>query len=135
MAAGALVTGAEAAWRPAFAASAIEWLAAQEYAVLGTELLLPEADCIQSLPYFQTSDPKSDEPWASFLSRAAAETLAYLRAPDGKFANESGIIRAFDSMTTSADGNEQIVPAIEDTIESLRYAIPEAIRTGSTTED
>ena len=75
------------------------------------------------MPYFQASDPKSDEPWASFLSRAAAETLAYLRAPDGKFANDSGIIRAFDSTTTSADGNEQIVPAIEDTIESLRYAI------------
>ena len=36
--AGALVIGAEAAWRPAFGASAIEWLAAQEYAVLGTEL-------------------------------------------------------------------------------------------------
>ena len=34
-----------------------------------------------------------------------------------------GIIRAFDIMTTAADGNEQIMPAIEDTIESLRYAI------------
>ena len=87
------------------------------------------------MPYFQASGPKSDEPWASFVSRAAAETPAYLRAPDGKFAGESGIICAFDIMTTSGDDNEQIVPAIEDTIESLRYAIPEAIRTGSTTED
>ena len=34
-----------------------------------------------------------------------------------------GIIRAFEITTTSADGNEQIVTAIEDTIESLRYAI------------
>ena len=34
-----------------------------------------------------------------------------------------GIIRAFEITTTSADGNEQIVPAIEDTIESLRYVI------------
>ena len=38
LAAAAVVTGAEAAWRPAFAASAIEWLAAQEYAVVGMEL-------------------------------------------------------------------------------------------------
>ena len=41
--------------------------------------------------------------------------MAYLRAPDGKFADESDIIRQFDIMTASADGNEQIVPAIEDT--------------------
>src|SRR5438874_1479935 len=40
---------------------------------------------IQSLPYFQNVDRQGDEAWDSFVARAAAETLAYLKAFTPKF--------------------------------------------------
>ncbi len=86
-----MVTQKEVAWRPAFAPLAIEWLAAHGYAVLGTELWLPKTESVQSLPYFQTIDREPDEPWALFVSRAAAETLAYLRASERMFSAEGDV--------------------------------------------
>ena len=80
LASAAFVSSNEAAWRPALAARAVEWLASNGYAVLGTELWLPHGGLIQSLLYFQNVDRKGNEAWDSFVSRAAAETLAYLIA-------------------------------------------------------
>ncbi|MBZ5650923.1 MAG: hypothetical protein LAO18_10605 [Acidobacteriia bacterium] len=81
----------EAAWRPAQAAISVEWLGAHGYAVLGTELWLPKDGSIQSLPYFQNVDRQRNEAWDSFVARAAAETLAYLRAFTPKFIEEGDV--------------------------------------------
>jgi hypothetical protein len=87
----AFVAGNEAAWRPVIAASAVEWLAAHGYAVLGTELWLLKKEGIQSLPigwsggrevHGNTVDRRPDEPWNSFIARAEAETISYLRSFD-----------------------------------------------------
>ena len=91
LASAAFVTSTEAAWRPALAASCVEWLGAHGYAVLGTELWLPKNGSIQSLPYFQNVDRQGDEVWDSFVARAAAETLAYLRAFTPKFSQEGDV--------------------------------------------
>jgi hypothetical protein len=83
--------GEEAAWRPAVAATAVEWLAAHGYGVLGTELWLLKKDGIQSLPigrsggrevHGNTVDRRRDESWNSFVARAGAETAVYLRSFD-----------------------------------------------------
>ena len=86
----AFVANNEAAWRPAPACKAIEWLAANGYAVLGTELWLLENDgTIQSAPlgssgmrevHGNSINRERGEAWALFASRSAAETLAYLRS-------------------------------------------------------
>ena len=81
----------EAAWRPALAARSVEWLGAHGFAVLGTELWLPKGGLIQSLPYFQHVDPKGDEAWDLFVGRAAAETLAYLKAFTPEFIEEGNV--------------------------------------------
>jgi hypothetical protein len=88
---GAFVASKEAAWRPAQAAVSVEWLGAHGFAVLGTELWLPKDGSIQSLPYFQNVDRQGDEAWDSFVARAAAETLAYLRAFTPKFIEEGDV--------------------------------------------
>jgi len=89
LAAVAFVHSGEAAWRPALATAAIEWLGAHGYAVLGTEVWLLIGGSIQSLPYFQKVDRELHENWPSFVARASAETLGYLRRLRPKF-NEEG---------------------------------------------
>lgn len=69
----------------------MEWLGGHGYAVLGTEVWLPMDSGIQSLPYFQSVDRKRNEEWDSFAARAAAETLAYLRAFHPKFIEEGDV--------------------------------------------
>ena len=91
LASAAFVASDETAWRPALAARSVEWLGTHGYAVLGTELWLPKDGSIQSLPYFQNADLKRNEAWDSFVARAAAETLAYLRAFTPKFIEESDV--------------------------------------------
>jgi hypothetical protein len=91
LASAAFVASKEAAWRPALAARSVEWLCTHGYAVLGTELWLPKDGSIQSLPYFQNVDRQGDEAWHSFVARAAAETLAYLRAFTPKFIEEGDV--------------------------------------------
>ena len=76
----AFVHSNEAAWRPSLAAASVEWFGAHGYAVLGTELWLPQHGPIHSLPYFQSVDRKGGETWDAFVARAAIETLAYFRA-------------------------------------------------------
>ena len=89
LASAAFVTGNEAAWRPMLAAAAVEWLGANGYAVLGTELWVLKAGAIQSLPIGQSGMPEvhgntvnreSEEPWSSFVVRAATETQTYLQS-------------------------------------------------------
>lgn len=87
----AFVAFNEAAWRPALAARSVEWLGTHGYAVLGTELWLPKDGSIQSLPYFQSVDRQGNEAWDSFVARAAAETLAYLKAFTPKFIEEGDV--------------------------------------------
>ena len=91
LASAAFVSSNEAAWRPALAARSVEWLGKHGYAVLGTELWLQKGGLIQSLPYFQNVDPKRDEAWDFFVVRAAAETLAYLKAFTPKFIEEGDV--------------------------------------------
>jgi len=71
------------------AAAAVEWLGANGYAVLGTELWVLKAGAIQSLPIGQSGMPEvhgntvnreSEEPWSSFVVRAATETHTYLQS-------------------------------------------------------
>jgi hypothetical protein len=88
----AFVTSNEAAWRPELAALSVEWLGMHGYAVLGTEIWLPMEDgSIQSVPYFQNVERNSGERWDSFVARAAAETLAYLKAFSSKFIEEGDV--------------------------------------------
>ncbi len=87
----AFVATNEVAWRPALAARSVEWPGTHGYAVLGTELWLPKAGSIQSLPYFQNVDRQRNEAWHLFVARAAAETLAYLRAFTPKFIEEGDV--------------------------------------------
>jgi hypothetical protein len=91
LASAAFVASKEAAWRPALAARSVEWFGTHGCAVLGTELWLPKDGSIQSLPYFQKVDRQGDEAWHSFVARAAAETLAYLRALKPKFIEEGDV--------------------------------------------
>jgi hypothetical protein len=91
LASAAFVSSNEAAWRPVLAARSVEWLGLNGYAVLGTELWLPQAGSVQSLPYFQNVDRKDNEEWDSFVTRAAAETLAYLQAFSPKFIKEGDV--------------------------------------------
>lgn len=91
LAAKAYVHSGEAAWRPQFALAAIEWLCTHGYAVLGTEVFLFKQYGIQSLPYFQSVDPKGNEDWNSYVTRAAAETIAYLKAFEQKLQEEGDV--------------------------------------------
>lgn len=85
----AFISGGEAAWRPVVASKAVEWFAARGYAVLGTELWLRQYGAIQSLPiglskmrevHGNTVDRGVEEAWSAFVSRASAETIAYLQS-------------------------------------------------------
>ena len=91
LASAAFVASNEAAWRHTLAARSVEWLGTHGYAVLGTELWLPKDGSIQTLPYFQRVDRQGDEAWDSFVARASAETLAYLRAFTPKFIEEGDV--------------------------------------------
>lgn len=91
LSAGLFVHSGEAAWRPAQAIGAVEWLGEHGYAVLGTEVLRPEPHAIQSIPYFQNVDRKGNENWDSFVARAAAETIAHVRAVTEKLAEEGDV--------------------------------------------
>lgn len=91
LASAALVSSEEAAWRPALAVRSVEWLGSHGYAVLGTEIWLPQSGSIQSLPYFQNVNRKGNEAWDSFVRRAAAETMAYLTAFTPKFIEEGDV--------------------------------------------
>jgi hypothetical protein len=91
LASAAYVASNEVAWRPALAARAVEWLGTHGYAVLGTEVWLTKDGSIRSLPYFQNIDRQNDEIWDSFVTRAAAETLAYLRALTPMFIEEGDV--------------------------------------------
>ncbi|HEU5232274.1 MAG TPA: hypothetical protein VFU50_05400 [Terriglobales bacterium] len=91
LASAAFVSCNEAAWSPALAARSVEWLSAHGYAVLGTEVWRAKGSSIQSLPYFQNVDRKVNEAWDSFVTRAATETLAYLRAFTPKFIEEGDV--------------------------------------------
>jgi len=90
LAVAAYTTDNEAAWPPAIAAAAVEWFGSNGYAVLGTELWLLQDGAIQSLPIGLSgmrevhgnavSHKGAKEVWSSYVSRAAAETLAYLKS-------------------------------------------------------
>jgi hypothetical protein len=81
----------EVAWRPVQAVRSVEWLGIHGYAVLGTEIWLPKESSIQSVPYFQSVEPNSNERWDLFVARAAAETLTYLKAYASKFSEEGDV--------------------------------------------
>jgi hypothetical protein len=87
----ALVHLSDVAWRPKLAAGSVEWFGAHGYAVLGTEVWLPKEGMIQSVPYFQAIHERENESWDSFVARAAAETLAYLKAFERKFTGEGDV--------------------------------------------
>jgi hypothetical protein len=91
LAAEAFVQSGEASWRPQLAITSIEWLGTHGYAVLGTEVFMPQRGATQSLPYFQTVDRGDDEEWNSFVTRAAEETIVYLRTFQLKFAAEGDV--------------------------------------------
>jgi hypothetical protein len=85
----AFISGGEAAWPPRPASMAVEWFAAHGFAVLGTELWLLQNGAIQSLPvglsgmrevHGNTVERGVEEAWSAFVSRANAETIAYLQS-------------------------------------------------------
>ncbi len=79
----------EPAWDPRVAAQVVEWLGLHLYAVLGTELWIIRDGLVNALSIGQSGMPEvhgntvarwANEPWAAFVSRAASETVAYLRS-------------------------------------------------------
>ena len=73
---------------PQIAAQVVEWLGLHQYAVLGTELWVIRDGLINTLPVGQTGtrevhgntvNRRANEAWAAFVSRAASETVLYLR--------------------------------------------------------
>ena len=88
LAVAAFRAGDEVAWPPMLAAAAVEWFSGHGYAVLGTELWVLGGANIQTLPigvsgmrevHGNTVNRESEEAWGSFVSRATAETRAYLQ--------------------------------------------------------
>jgi hypothetical protein len=79
----------EPAWEPQIAARVVEWLGLHRYAVLGTELWVIRDGLINTLPIGSSEMPEvhgntvsrqANEPWVAFVSRAASETVVYLRS-------------------------------------------------------
>lgn len=79
----------EAAWRHADVAPVVQWFGSHGYAVLGTELWVIRDGAIHSQPTGVSGKAEvhgnvvkrhDDEPWAAFVIRATAETVAYLRS-------------------------------------------------------
>jgi hypothetical protein len=79
----------EPAREPHIATQVVEWLGLHQYAVLGTELWVIRDGLINTLPIGQTEMPevhgntvrrRANESWADFVSRAASETVLYLRS-------------------------------------------------------
>jgi hypothetical protein len=87
----ALVHSGEATWRPELAVLSVEWLGAHGYAVLGTEVFVPQQGGLQSLPYFQSVDRREGEDWNSFVGRAAAQTISYLKTFEERFKAEGDV--------------------------------------------
>jgi hypothetical protein len=115
----AFANGGEVAWRPKFAAVAVEWFGANGYAVLGAELWLLEDGAIHSLPmglsetievHGNTVDRQSKESWGEFVVRAVGETLAYLRAFSVTDVIEPGDIY-FNVVWVSASDYATLMPA------------------------
>jgi hypothetical protein len=115
----AFANGGEVAWRPRFAAAAVEWFGANGYAVLGTELWLLKDGAIQSLPiglsgmrevHGNTVDRQRKESWGEFVVRAAGETLAYLRAFRATDIIERGDIY-FNVVWVSESDYAKLIPA------------------------
>lgn len=100
----AFVHRGEAAWRPRPAVASIEWFAQHRYAVLGTEVFIPQNGGLQSLPYFQNVNRQQEEDWDAFVTRAAAETIAYLRAFEQEFAAAGD---AYVNLTWTAESEFQ----------------------------
>ncbi len=70
-------------------AEVVEWFGTHGYAVLGTELWLLQGEKIQTLPvglsgtrevHGNTVNRGRGEAWNSYVTRAAAETCAYLKS-------------------------------------------------------
>lgn len=98
--AAALASGQDFAWPVAVSADVVDWLAANGYAVLGTELwvIKPNGN-ICSLPvgesgtagvYGNTVNRQQSEPWQAFVARSHQETVAYLRSFKSSAIREGG---------------------------------------------
>ena len=79
----------EPAWEPHLAVQVVEWLGLHQYAVLGTELWVIRDGLISTLPLGQSGRREvhgntvqrwANESWVVFVSRAASETVLYLRS-------------------------------------------------------
>jgi hypothetical protein len=93
LAAAALVSGGEAAWKQDDCAAAIDWLRNTGYAILGIELWLLKKGSISTfintlsgpVLYCSSCDPRKDEGWDDYIERSArlaAESVAAFRWPD-----------------------------------------------------
>lgn len=79
----------EPAWEPRIAVQVVEWLGSHQYAVLGRELWVVCDGRVNTLPIGQSGMPevhgnavnrRTSEAWTAFVSRAASETVVYLRS-------------------------------------------------------
>jgi len=118
LAAAAFTAGAEAAWRPVSACAAVQWLASDGFAVLGTELWLLPSGAIQTLPmglsgtreiHGNAVNRASDESWNSFVRRAAKETPLYLESFNPSDIAEEGEV-FFSVVWTSESEFDELRP-------------------------
>ena len=80
IAASALVVGDEVAWNQHDRSAAIEWLRDRGYAIVGTELWIPEGEGIRTVfatpegpaIYVTSCDPLEGESWNDFIRRSSA---------------------------------------------------------------
>lgn len=90
----------EAAWPPRIAAEVVDWLGEHGFAVFGAEVWIitrddkigtffRDADGRRSL-WAVAVDPNQDEPWSSFVRRAAASVSESIRKLDIADIRESG---------------------------------------------
>jgi hypothetical protein len=95
----AFIVGDDAGWPLSLAAEAVNWLKANNYAVLGTELWAVNNGRVSSLPMGQRGLPECHgntvnrelgEEWQAFVRRCGAETLAYLQCFNPAEISEEG---------------------------------------------
>lgn len=95
----AFALGDEFAWPLDLASEAATWLAANGYAVLGTELWVVNNSEVRSLPVGESGlpechgnsvDRRTGEEWQAFVSRSGAETLTHLQAFEPAEIRDSG---------------------------------------------
>jgi hypothetical protein len=90
----------EAAWPPRIAAEVVDWLGEHGFAVFGAEVWIITRDG-EIGTFFRDAhgresiwavavDPKQDEPWSSFVRRAAASVSDSIRRLDIAGIRESG---------------------------------------------